>query len=85
MFRWLWGETPPACGLTLKQAQSIIEAEIARRGWSRFDVRFYSRFRTKDGLRWHCQGFLSGMRGPVMGIEIDAQTGELMSAGAGGR
>ena len=64
MFRWLWGETPPACGLTLEQAQLIIEAEIARRGWSRFDVRFYSRFRTKAWLQVALSRFSVRGEGP---------------------
>lgn len=85
MFRWLWPRTPQETGLTLEQAKVIIEAEITRRGWSRFDLRTYSRFKTSDGPKWHCQGFVSGIRGPVMNIRINAQTGELVGATAGGR
>ena len=85
MFRWLWPTIPPKVGLTLEEAQGIIEAEIARRGWSHFDVRTYAQFETKNGLVWHCQGFLSSAIGPVMNIEIDARTGELVKGVAGGR
>ena len=89
MFRWLRrlapGPLTAQALITQEQARSIIEAEVARRNWSEFDVRTYSLFQSKDGLRWLCQGFMSRALGGVMNIEIDGQTGELVSASAGGR
>lgn len=88
MFRWLWR---PALGspitqalITQEQARSIIEVEIARRGWSRFDLRIYSLLQSKDGIGWHCQGFISETPDSVMNIKIDGQTGGIVHASAGG-
>ena len=85
MFRWLWTRTPSEIGLTLEQAKVIFEAEITRCGWPRFRRANLLTVPNKQRSRWHCQGVLSGIRGPVMNIRIDAQTGKLVSTTAGGR
>ena len=71
--------------ITREQAMLIIDAEVTRRGWSSFDQRTYNRVRADDGVRWQCHGFVTGVRGGVMLIEIDARTGALLRASAGGR
>ncbi|MEW6437431.1 MAG: hypothetical protein AB1508_09745 [Pseudomonadota bacterium] len=72
--------------LSAETAQAIIEAEIAKRNWNRFDDRDYHIGHLDDGRAiWRCRGFVRGMRGGVMVIEIDARTGDLLRATAGGR
>ncbi len=85
MFQRPWGRKPAEAWISSEQAKLIIEAEIGRQGWGRFDHRTYQRVRLKTGGKWLCRGFVSGIRGGVMVIEIDGQTGEVLRASAGGR
>ncbi len=85
MIQLPWRRKPAEVWITSEQAKLIIEAEIDRQGWNRFDQRTYQRIRLKNGGRWSCRGFLSQALGGVMVIEIDGQTGELLRASVGGR
>jgi hypothetical protein len=71
--------------LTEERARAIIEAEIRRRDWEGYDRRSYALERRKGRPLWICWGFVGHQRGGVMAIYIDARTGELIEAKAGGR
>jgi hypothetical protein len=71
--------------LSAETAQAIIEAEIAKRNWHGYDDRDYHIGHTEGRAIWRCRGFVRGKRGGVMVLEIDARTGDLLRATAGGR
>lgn len=71
--------------LSADKAKAIIEAEIAKRNWTAYDARDYHLSRTEGRAIWRCRGFVRGQRGGVMVLEIDARTGALLRATAGGR
>lgn len=71
--------------LSAESAKAIIEAEIAKRNWTAYDARDYHLSRTEGCAIWRCRGFVGGQRGGVMVLEIDARTGALVRATAGGR
>ena len=85
MLRFLPGRKPTEAWITSGQAKLIVEAEIAHRGWGSYDQRTYQRVRLRNGGRWLCRGFVSGILGGVMIIEIDGRTGTVLRASAGGR
>ncbi len=71
--------------LSMDQAKAIIEPEIERRNWGVYDMRGYSMERRKGQALWRCSGGMVGKRGGWLTVEIDAKTGELIRATAGGR
>jgi hypothetical protein len=71
--------------LTEEQAKAIIEEEIHKRGWEGYDRRSYEFDRRKGRYVWVCWGRVGYERGGAMAIHIDARTGEIVHASAGGR
>jgi hypothetical protein len=71
--------------LTEEQAKTIIEEEIRKRGWDGYDQRSYELEHRKGRPVWVCWGLAKGKIGPSMAIHIDARTGEVVTAVAGGR
>jgi hypothetical protein len=86
MFGWLAGRQRWKEGLlTQEQATAVIEEEIRKRGWEGYDNRRYALERRKGRPVWICWGQVGHNRGGAMAIHIDARTGELVTAVAGGR
>jgi len=81
----LLGSEEPVGLLSRDQAMAIFDQEIARRAWTAYDLRDYMLARPEGRAVWRCRGFVSGHRGGVMNLEIDAQTGALIRASVGGR
>jgi hypothetical protein len=84
MFGWLrrkWKEGL----LTEEQARAIVENEIRQRGWEGYDNRRYTLERRRGRALWVCWAMVGHNRGGVMNIHIDARTGEVVQATAGGR
>lgn len=71
--------------LSIDQAKAIIEPEIERRNWGGYDMRGYSMERRNGQALWRCSGGMVGKRGGWLTVEIDAKTGVILRATAGGR
>jgi hypothetical protein len=86
MFGW-WKRRQRASEglLSQEQAKAVIEEEIRKRGWQAYDNRRYALERRKGRPLWICLGRVGHNRGGAMAIHIDARTGDLVRAVAGGR
>lgn len=87
MFSFLSRQKTEEGLLSEAQARAFVEAELARRNWRFPEARGYSLKRVDGRMVWRCMSFAhyTPGGGRLMGVDVDARTGEVVYASNGRR